>query len=114
MAAADKGLPGGAQKASVGTTGVAIDLTLFAKRTVAIHSDDDDLWFCFAASASDTTVIISGDLPASLTALKGKRTAKGYAVKRVVAGAYPFLIVRHNTLSGTVHVDVVSEANGSE
>jgi len=112
--AVDKGLPGGAQKASVGTSAVAMDLTVLAGRTVSIWSDDQDLYFSFAETDASPSLVTSGDLAASTTAPKAKRVAKGYAVKRVVSLRYPFLIAAHVTGTGTVHVGVVSDVDGSQ
>lgn len=102
------GTRGGAQAAAVGTTEVAVDLSALVGREVLIWSDDDDLWFAFAPDDSDTALVTSGDLSASLTALKAQRTGQGVAVKRVVTALDPVLIAKHVTGTGTVHVAVVS------
>lgn len=102
------GTRGGAQKASVGTTEVAVDLSALVGREVLVWSDDDDLWFAFAPDNTNTTLVISGDSSASLTSMKAQRAGKGVAVKRVVTALAPWIVARHATLTGTVHVAVVS------
>lgn len=108
----EAGRPGGAQKSGVTTSPVAMDLTALSGAAVDIWSDDQDLWACFAASASNTTLITSGDSPASMTSLKARRIAKGYPIRRVVLDKFPFLIVGTATGTALVHVKVVSETRG--
>lgn len=109
-----RGLPGGAQEAAVGTTPVAIDLTALAWREVMIWSDDDDLLFSFAASATSPTLsTYSATVAASDSAPVAGRAGKGWAVKRTIDGAYPFLIAAHVTLTGVVRVKPVT-VNGEK
>lgn len=104
-----RGMPGGAQQAGVGTSPVAIDLTALAWREVMIWSDDDDLRYSFAASADTPTLVSAASTQAaSDSAAVAMRTAKGYAVKRTIDAAYPFLIAAHVTLTGVVRVKPVA------
>lgn len=114
MTVSIKGVPGGAQKASVGTTPVAVDLTALAGRRVKIWSNEDDLQFSFAASSASTTLVTAGDQAASTTALVADRVALGTGGIRLVSKKYPFLIVRHATLTGTVRVKPISAVDRGE
>lgn len=103
-------MPGGAQKNAVPTSGAAIDCTALIGREVKIWSDDQDLWFSFAASDASTTLVTSGDSAASTSSLKADRAAKSLGVIRYVSGKFPFLIVAAAASTALVHVKAVSEA----
>lgn len=111
-----KGLPGGAQKSSVGTTAVVIDLTALATQRVKIWSDEDDLLFSFSATNSASGLVVSGDQLASTSELVADRAALGLGVLRVVSKRYPFLVVRTASLASgaTVRVKPVGQRDSSE
>jgi hypothetical protein len=87
-----------------------VDLRAFVGAAVAIWSEDADLWFCFAATDADTTLITSGDRAASDAALVASAARKGLPEVRIVEPSYPWLIAAHMAGSGTVRVKPVLRA----
>lgn len=105
------GLPGGAQKASVTTTEVVLDLSVLANKRVTIWCDDQDIQFCFTSvSTGGTLVTYTADQAASLTALVSDRLGAGVkAEPRLVLNISPYLVVRTFTGTADVHVKVVGD-----
>lgn len=116
MAGSDdiKGLPGGAQKTSVTTTPVTIDLSALIGRKVLITSKDQNLLFCFSNSDASGQTFAAGDTDASTTALIAGDAPKGIGKVRRVSSKAPYLVVGTDTGSATVKVSVVSEKASGE
>jgi len=109
-----KGRSGGAQKGSVSTTEVVMDLTALAGMRCKIWSDDDDLLFSFSSTNATGLVSLTADQAASATALVADRSPLGLGAIRLVSARYPYMVVRHASLTGTVRVKPVADADGSE
>lgn len=101
-------MPGGAQRTGVTTTPVTIDLSELADYEVDIWSDEQDIWVGFGPDTSDTDLVIAGDLAASRSRIKGRRAARGYPLRRKVWNRFPVLVVRTQSGTATVHVQVVA------
>lgn len=99
-------MAGGAQATGVTTSETYLDLTALAGYEVMLWSDDQDLWFSWAASAAGT-LVISGNSAASKTSLKADRIGSGSKAQRVVSIATPFLVVKTVTSTALVHVKPV-------
>lgn len=111
MSSTTYGVPGGAQKTGVTTSTVAVDLTALAGIEVDIWSDDQDLLIGWSADGTGT-LVYTGDLAASKTALKARRVAKGYPARRKVWLRYPYLLVAAVTGTALVHVAAASIDSG--
>lgn len=109
-----KGLPGGAQQTSVGTTPVTIDLSVFVGRRVAVWSNDQNLLFSFSASEASGQTFAAGDQAASLSALIADFAPKGIAVLRRVRVTAPYLVVATDASTATVRVKPVSDKASGE
>lgn len=118
MAISITGLPGGAQKATVGNNPAAasaLDLTAFIGQRVKIWSDEGDLYFSFAPDGGTTALVTTGDQAASESALVADRAAQGLGVFRRVSKAAPWIVAAHVTAAtGTLRVKRVAVSDGTE
>lgn len=88
-----------------------MDLTALANRRVSIWSDEQDLLFCFQATAAGGALVTyDADQAASLTALVADRLAVGEkSAPRLVLNTNAYLVVKTVSGTGDVHVKVVGD-----